>query len=514
MPKLIVANDNQHWSVERPVLLAVIKDIARLTQISPQTPINFFGPEGKRQQQSSTMLDVGLPDNNWAYNEQITVEVSEDYDVDSVLATALARPEHMPIFMDDQINVYIKPIYALTKETITFVYRGSDKNQVERWRSNMLMQMSAMFTVNLHEVEYDYHLNERLLELIMEVWRLRENIEGYGQSAAEYFTSNLTPRAHLISSQNGETKVWAVKEKQVEVQGYFDFEKVPEKSERVGEHDAWSVSFSYIFEYRKPIGCFAQYPLAVHNQMINEDFITEKKTYDLANVKTRYSLSGMAFLPFRSDVRNAIAYGHEGMNIPDFDDWRPNAVIPTTVKIFTAQVHITPEDKRTLLSLLDLGDITIHQEVVNFLKASEYALLNKRYASIFQMSVYEGANEMLQGDFEVTPELTIRATRDLSLRRLYHVRFSLVTDIRYLTSKTIDRIQANPVVGKRIADAIDASIFGFSGNRPDIAKQCLSDDDYTLLTSTTLPSSYRRMHKPHFVTQFVAIMNVHYNTIP
>jgi hypothetical protein len=506
MPKHLCTNTDIHWSVERPVTLSVVKDVERITGIACDVQLNFFGPEGKRYQKQNNVIP-GQPEDSFGFNEQVTVDVQEEFDLDAVLSSALSRPEHHPIFRDDDLRFYIKPVYAQTKVTVAFKYRSSDRNQALMWRNQMHMLATAYVSVLLHEVEYDYQLNEEVLEIVMEVWKLRETVEGYGESASEYFTKRLSPKAHLMSSQNGKSKAWAIKEKQTEVQGYFEFEKIPEKAEKES-HDTWASTFSYIFEYMKPIGCFVQYPLVIHNQMVDERFIPAKKTYALEDRRIRRSLSNLCFSNFRSDSDNQAAFGYEGMNLPDFDDWRPSEVLPTTVKVFTAQVAISSEDKRTLLNLEELGDVKLSPDLLEWFKAGEYIHLVKAFRSIFQVSLYEDDKRLDESLYTLDPDLTVRSFDDLDIRKIYHVRLSIVTDLRYLNVKDIARVQTNPTIGLKLADAINAALQGFNGSRQDINRNRLSDEDYLLLSSMKYKPSFQRDHRPHFVNELFVPIDV------
>jgi hypothetical protein len=51
------------------------------------------------------------------------------------------------------------------------------------------------------------------------------------------------------------------------MQGWFDFQAVPEVGGKEDEADTWTIGFDYHFHYEKPIECAMYYPLMVHNPM-------------------------------------------------------------------------------------------------------------------------------------------------------------------------------------------------------------------------------------------------------
>lgn len=497
MPNASLPISNLHWTVDRPVILSVIRDLFDITQLSHQTPINFYGIDAKAAQQGSIVNAVA--DNKWPYDERVSIEVEEDYHPETLLTTPVSRIEHQPFFLDEALQISIKPVYAMCKATVSIKYRAKDKNQAVMWRNQMRTKAVMMRDLNLHEIEYSYHIPEAFLAVLEHLHELRENVAGYGQDLNDYFTSNCTPNVGVVSNLSGEQLAWGVEERQVRVQGYFDFEGSPDKGDREEDHDNWAISMSYIFTYQKPISCFMKYPLMIHNQMVGDKYRPEEPLYRLEDQQLRYSVSGGAYAYFESGQRMLRYKGHEGISLPSFDEFSPSNVLHSTVKVLTAIVGITETDRRSLFNLSELGDYSLDPQVIDFLKNSEYPFLGADFRSIFTLSLYRDEEMMQGGSLVVDKDLNVSATRDLDLRKTYHVRLGLVTDHDYLKIVAITRLQNNADVAMRLVDAINASIRGFSGSRPDINKNTLSPSSVKLLTGKTLPADYMRNSDVHFI---------------
>lgn len=508
MPFEVVAIDNLYNSVDRPVITKVIRDVMNVTKISPQTKIYFFGLDQAAPQAGSTLGELGV-ENRWPYDEKVIVEVSEEFDPSNVLATNINRRDVPPIFEDVELGVRIQPVYALTQVKISLKYQARDHNQAHTWRNLLRGRVSTMqSTVMLHEVEYDFTINEALLDVVANIWSLRENVAGYGESFGEYLTNGLMANVHLISSQSGETRLWSAREKQSRVQGYFTFEGIADKPEKEGNHDNYAVSAEYTFEYQKPLFLHIQYPMVVHNQLMPVEFLPIEKMKRPEESPLRYSLSGKALGYFESGQRQIRNRGFDGIAVPEYDDFMPAMVLNTTVRIMTVVVTISEGDKRSLLNLNDLATYALNDEVLAWMKLGEYPFMTKLYQSIFQLSLYSGQLLQPQELLTIDDQLNVVATEDLDIRSTYRLRLSLVTDHRYLPTKAVARLRENPVIGIRICEAINSCLRGYNGSRKDVPSTQLTAEDVLYMTGKTLPIYHKRELAPQFSAVFFTDVRV------
>lgn len=503
MPNLTIPLRDLHYSVERPVILSIVRQLMDITQISHQTPIHFPGVEAKGLQQTASLEQAPLQANRWPYDEKILIEVEEDYLPERLLTMPVQQPEHAFIFRDPKLGIFIKPVYSTTKVSLNFKYKARDKNQAQMWRNEMRTRTAMLRDLNLHEVDYHYHFQEEYFALLQELHRLRETVAGYGEDFNDYFTQHLTSRARLITNLSGQAGIWGVAERQIRIQGYYDFEGAPEKGEREDEHDNWQIGFNYQFTYEKPIALNAAYPLMVHNQLLDEAYRPTEAIYRLEDQPTQYSVSSYAFAHFESDQRSLKAKAYEGLTIPAFDEFIPANVLPSTVKVLTALVSISPENRRTLFNLKDLGEFQFQPELLQFLSESEYPYLGRDFRSICMLSLYRDNQLQESGSLVVNTNLDVMASKDLDLRQCYHVRFSLVSDYSFLPIAALKRLHRYPAVGQRIVDALNAALSGL-GSQPDIGRNRLPAEEVQLLLGQR-PADYRRHSQMHLVqTLFVA----------
>ena len=480
VPNLTLPINDVQYSVERPIIFDIVRQLLDITQISHKTPIMFYGDENKAAQKNSALAKDKLAENYWPFNEKVYIEVEEDYEKDRILSTAVRRPENLFVFKDESLGVSIKPVYSSSDVSIQFKYRASDKNQAARWRNEMRTRVSMMRDINLHELVYHYHLPEVFVVIVKEIHRLRENNAGYGESFEEYFTKHLTINASLINNLAGNGELWAISERQIRVQGYFDFDDVPDKPEKEGDHDNWTVSVNYRFRYDKPIECHMTYPLMVHQQELDARYWSSEQAYSLEQQNKIYTLSSGYFSQFESDSINKVYASNKGITIPAYDEFAPAAILPSTLRVFTALSSIDASNPAFLFNLNELGDIQIDPDVLLFIKESEYPYLGTDYQSIICMCLYEGKYARKSGTLYVDKDLNVFSNTPLDMRKEYRVRMSLVADFVYLSKEAITRLGLYPNAAIKIIAAINSGLSECGGQK-DLMKSRLSWKDISRL---------------------------------
>jgi hypothetical protein len=508
MPNIVLPISDLAYSVERPVAYDIIRQLMDITQISSKTPIRFYGDEGKAAQQKSTLNKNEVSENRWSYDERISVEVEEEYDATAFFTMAVKQPENQFIFYDAALDVYIKPAYSQTKLNFNFKYKAGDKNQAMRWVNDIRTKVAMRRDVNLHEINYSYHLDERCIFLLTELHKLRETVAPYGEDFDTYFTDRLTSKASVISNLSGKASLWAISEKQIRVQGVFDFDAVPEKPDKDSEHDTWVISFSYKVSYDKPIEVNMSYPIIVHNQLVDQRYRPSEPTFKLTDKLRTFSASAGFATRFEVETEALLITGNQGIDIPSFDQFIPRSTPSVSLRVFTGLCQIAPEDKRSLLNLSQLGDFNLDEDILNFMRTSEYSFMSSTYRSIFTLSLYRDQFLLEDGAFTVDSNLNVIATADLDLRKTYRLRLGLVAEFSYLSGAVINRFKNNPVVCEKLYKAINAALPD-QGGYTDLRKNSLNQQDRLVLgLPSTATSTGRTIGMTLVQTLFVSAKDI------
>jgi hypothetical protein len=232
----------------------------------------------------------------------------------------------------------------------------------------------------------------------------------------------------------------AVKEKQSRIQGLFDFAGLPSRPTHEQATGMWEIAFAYKFSFQKPESMFIDYPTMVHNQLLPERYLSyihdqEDPLYRLPYNNRTYRALQM----FEADTQSLKIRREEPfIRIPDFDDFKPEELIPNTATVFQALCCVE-EDKHTLLDLKDLGDFIIDPDILEHLY-KETAYMTRVMKSMFHISLYRNGKLAPDGVLEVTDDLLVKSVLPLNLRRTHHVRFAIYADIGTVMKEGIDRL--------------------------------------------------------------------------
>ncbi len=461
MPKVNVTLPDTSETITRPIIFDIIKQVSDITKISPNTQVFFPGSSGVMHTNDSTIdtshLEMSDRYATFKTNYISFIDVEETYDEDNLSTTAVNIDEYEPIFSDELLGLYIRPIYASTNITINFKYTCPSKTEALKWRDDIRVKVSQMRDINLHDLTYQYLIPHELYALVRTVYDRRENVAPYGESLYTYMTTHSTSKLTLVGDLIGKDARLSIAEKQTRVLGMYGWDAIPEPPER-DESGVWVISFSYKFRYDKPIACMAQYPIMVHNQLLPPEYTTYvTEGYDLDNVKKLYRKSLSALNGFESDtIINDIRDKPDYFKLPSFDDFIIENHPTGTGTIWNALCEVDTTDKKTLLNLTELGDLTLDADVLQFIQDGEWKYLTQLYKSIFHISLYRNNYLARQDTIDVDSNLDVKAITELDLRKQFRVRFSIVADWTLLTSEAVDRLRLNPSVIVKVVKAINS----------------------------------------------------------
>lgn len=487
MPTLLLPLPEIQESIVRPAVFDIIAQLKKTTGINFPTPIYFPG-DLKKMHQAGTTIDNANKDPVLSSQRQIFVEVSETYNEDYVASIgALYANEHPPVFLDPILHVKMVPVYVTTTLKIDLKFKTQSKTEALRWRDDILVQMSRLRNLNPHDITYHFSIPGEFLEILKHIHTLREQTEGYGQAFQDYIVSNGTTRLKLIADQANKFNGLAVSEKQCKIFGLYDFDVAPENAERDDASGTWISTMSYNVSYQRPTEMSMQYPIMVHNELLPEKYVTyvlDNPTLD--NRVQRYSTSIFALSSFETpNYLESIMDLKPFINVPEFDQFNPKQVPTFTGCVFMALCRLDLPDKKTLMNLNEVDPIVIDEDIIEFIRESEYPYIGRLYQSVIQIHLYKDDKLFIYNDGDYTggemayyrdgglicsPDLTISTRVDLNPRRTHRVRFSLVTDLALLQPEAFYRLKKYPKAFDKIMRAI-LEIFRDNPGDPRIGKK-------------------------------------------
>jgi len=414
----------------------MVKDLVAYMGLPEQTAIDYYGVTESQYQASST-IDT-TPNNKYGFVGRVFVEVEEDYIEERTLTTAVRKPNEQFIFHDPAIGVVIKPVYVRTEVAITFRYRAPDRTSALRWRDRMRLKVAEGQQELLHEFDYHYPLPQAELIILREIWRLREEDFGYGDSLKDYLRKHFSPRVVSVTNQVGGGALLSMAERQVGVVGWFDFMAQPDKGQAASDGAPWEIGFEYRFQYDKPVACAMRYPIVIHNQIISSKFRQEKLTYELSSISRRPNSERRSLDKFTRLYTDA-NYPFKGIRIPEYDDWNGTMQFKHMHEILTVLMGVNIEDPRELFSLKELGTHEFSAPILKYL-VSEHRYLAIPLQSVFTIHLFQGDSRMDETVLEIDADLNVRTTVDLDPRRMYHVVIT-IADLKSLSAQALERLR-------------------------------------------------------------------------
>lgn len=452
MPKIALEIEETYDNITRPVTSGIIRDLINRLGLPNDTSLAYYGSAEDSANKGSVLAQQNAAV-KFPFTDRVKIDVDEQYVDDHVLTTPVHQHAQRKIFADDGLGVYIRPVYQRTRSVVSMTYRASDKTTALRWRDNFRRKSAEGRESLLHEVIYHFTPPMPFFGILQEIHRLREQQWGYGEDFTTWVADHFTERLTNLSTLDGHRTLPAVTEKQIGIQGWFDFEAQPDNPSKESDGGSWTLTVSYTFEYDKVTSMTMDYPIVVHNQLLSSDYVPMDKTYDLYEQAFRQSPANDSlslFTPHRRVV-NAL---YEHIVIPAHDDWYPAKNSKRLITLISALVGVDPENPTLIASLADFGEVGIDPGVVEYLRKERMNI--KRYtANAFHVEFFRGRYPQDPASLMIDADLNLYSTVPLDPRNIYHLRFSVTKDLRTLSDEAKDSLRKDPPTCGKVVDLID-----------------------------------------------------------
>jgi hypothetical protein len=461
MPKPIYVIPGVRYSVTRPVVLDIVRQVLEWTALPKETETLFSG-EVERVYQPGSTISEEEHFNKFNSETRWTIKFEETVQEDRILSSSVLYTDNPLIFADHQVKFFMRPAYAPTTIKITIGSKFVDENAARMWLDDIRTRVSMGRQTRTHFVSYSYLLPEECLLIAMKIHEMRETVAPYGEQFKDYWGEKITSKATILTDMIGKNKVWGIAETQARVVGYFDFDTAPDKGAKNAENSSWDAEFTYEFMMDTPRAIVMEYPLMVHNQLIPEMFRKANQHSPKPPEEFELSYSATAYdLAWFEQGRNIAGMSTPGVALPDFDEWYPadGAIYPDTLRIFTALCNIDENNPFALLDLTALSPLGLEldPDILAFMR-TEAPFLTKYKFSFLNVAVYRNEIMMNPEEYSVTSDLMVQLASVQSLRDVYHVRFSIYQRPRLLPEPAKQRLRNNCTATTKMFLALDPSI--------------------------------------------------------
>lgn len=444
MPKVLEINDGVRETVTRPVVFDIARQLQEWTGLGP-TQILFFG-DGEVAAQPGSTIDDEEAYNRAAGQSFWRIKIKEEHKREQLLSTAVHQTEQMEFFSDPALGVHMRPVYSPTLLTFEFECRKSDVNTARKWYDEFRTRVSAGRFLRTHVINYSFLIPKKYFTLLEHIAALRENQAGYGEDAETYISNHFSANVTQVATMAGTEVRYAVTEQQGRVMGQFDFDELPDEPTKEGDKSTHVQAFTYKIHFDSPIGTAMDYPVLVHNQLIDQEWLMFQPKDDFQTFESRSPRSATALGAFEVD-RLARPTVKSGLRLPEFHEFYPRSVPAHTLQVLSALVGIENPadnpDNRKIMSFFEIDENwEFRPEFIAHLKF-DHKWLHKYGESLVNITVYDGHMPLHHSLFHVDQDLNVVLNFDPDLRRTYYVRVSLLLDPSVLSQAARDRARDN-----------------------------------------------------------------------
>lgn len=199
-----------------------------------------------------------------------------------------------------------------------------------------------------------------------------------------------------------------------------------------------------------------QYPLMVHNQVIPEDCRDDTPAYTLDNLPLAPSFS-RAYFDEICSMTNRAPKMIAGIRVPEYDTWYPNQVPRATTTCANFLLEADPADLHNVINLTELGDVAIHPRILKWLKANPNWITSPNHSPIV-ITLYCGYDQIASEKLRVDSDLNVTYLDGFDLRKMYHLRISIVNDLSILDKQVIDSIRRDGELFLQLVQVLEPSV--------------------------------------------------------
>lgn len=431
-------------NVTRPVNINVIEQIIAACGLADKDlKVSYMG-------EIETLMTVGseIGTSNDPYNlrskfsnsGKVGIEVREEYSELVQHTGASNYTTRPPVFRDHALGLYVEPMYHAMETTISVNYRTQNYNSARSFLDHFRTRVDRDTAILTHELVYEYPLPRTLVTILHEIHRLRELQGGYGETWKEWFYGNTTQGVDILTKMDGKGGLVSFKEKQINVQGWFEETGPPEPTK--GDSGEYSIQFNYKYRYDRPAELRVSYPMIIHNQLIHKDYRPVMETTDYLRMDGVRSTLGSYFDSLiKQDFR--WLEGYHGIKIPEFDTSKLPANRDGKKNLLRALVKVSPETPRTLFNLNNLGSYSLTEELLaHLIKNREHIVFN--YADVFNLELIRDGSILHDHALLVSENGDVTTTFDMSIRSTYHVRLTMLEDLSKLLPVGLRTLSESP----------------------------------------------------------------------
>jgi hypothetical protein len=467
MARAIFETPEVYESVTRPIALDIVRELGRIMRLPSATEILFPGNTGQALQSGATLNYEGAP-SKFPGGSRIRVSISESNDNTNILSENAFQENAPTCWKDKCLDVRLRPIYTSVVLTFRLEVQSRTRVEAEKLRDEFRVRTAMGRQQILHAITYHYGIPKPFFELLTDIYALREKVAGYGDTmdqwlrTNEYKPANALPRLTQISTMAGGELRWVFGERQVSVQGMFDFHVAPEAPDKNDENGMYTYPIEYKVRYDKPIAMSVDYPLVVHNQMIPDRYHGKKTVggwipdpYAQGGVYSDKLTMALRKIILDKTLRSPLIMG--GVRYPEFDDWLPVAMPANTSTLYAGMIAVDLLDPTLVCDLKALEGVDIDTDLWQYMNVcgTKLTAIN---GSAIHVSLFEGTSWMGDQAIQLSSDMILRTTKPMNPRNRYHVRLAVLTNLTIMPDQCRYTLRTSGLACQKILAALQLTM--------------------------------------------------------
>lgn len=434
MPRFAFPISEVQRSVSRPVAFEIIRKLIPIWGFNPEgMRVTMFG-ETESIPMTHSSLDPEPVINRLQTDKDVKMSIVETYSQNTGPYQPKFREDMPPIFWDDELQVWLRPIMREVEAIVTVTLRSRDRVVAESWGRIIQSRITSYAELNQFAVSYHYPIPIGAMGMVCNIHKLREQKYPKGDRIGQYLKEKFDDRMTILENQGGNGDVFAIGETQVGITGYHEFGWDIPETENQDQGTTHSVEFTYKYTYMRPEHVMIQYPLAIYNQMVPPNMIQKQK---VAEIERYFRFRDSSFKWIGAHQRDVKAYQNlKGLPIPYYDDWMGFFHPPAMWQIFRQLTMVDDADRTDVQDLLDLGSWELNALAVQYMKLRPMAI-TRAYDSVFHVSLWYFDQLCDQANLVVDQDLKLSYPPEMDPRKVWHCTMTLVADPSLLSAQAL-----------------------------------------------------------------------------
>lgn len=462
MPKGLFAIGQREITITRSVARDVVKNLIEELPFPKNAELIFSETQGAQKLIDGKFVpcEPKIKTDNRNY---VFIESTETFIEPGINRDTHLRNQHLHLFQDREIGMYIVPYYATMKVEMNLRFRSRDLTAMTEFRNALKLLSTDRKLVFKHDVFYDYNIPDKLLYLITLAHTLKEKVAGSGIPLKDYIKMHFKEGVTTRSNLNDSYSQVICQECQREITGFTN-DAQPFNVIEINE-GIYELNLPHEVHYRQPYGLHVKMPCFIHNQFIGMNNVKMIEPVDKNVSSDTPNWTPTDFLSFGNRDMSRYSRPDGGKRLLPFDDWYPEDPTSGTHTLLITPITVDVNDPNAVANLNEIDDSVLPEGLKTYLKENYKNTINKHYRSIIHIEVFEtyGFERML--DFTMDENLVIRTLAELDPRYRVHLRISIINDWSLISNEDMSNILAKPDMCIMLAKIIDSGVKHFKADK-------------------------------------------------